>query len=88
MTWTILMLAPAYSFSFILPDHMEGKAEGALRVQLLCLAILAVWGPFLAAKVGPLGIQREQDSDSGQQDDGQLPSESTLPDEVSSLTDR
>jgi hypothetical protein len=82
MTWTIIMLAPAYLFSFIFPDHMEGEAEGAWRVKLLCFAILAVWGPFLAARVGPLCIQREEDSESGQQDDGQPPSERALSDEV------
>ena len=76
----------AATFTFVCPDHMEGKAEGASDVQILCFAVLLIWAPCLAAKVGPLVIQKKQDSDSGQEEIGQVSSEAApgaSPDEPS-----
>jgi hypothetical protein len=55
-----------FLFIFIFPDHMEGKADGALRVQVISMICLLIWSPAAAAKLGPLEMIPPKQGNTGQ----------------------
>lgn len=55
--WELVVFVPFILFFIVLPDHMEGHADGAAYVRVACLVTLLIWAPIAALKVGGLAIE-------------------------------
>jgi hypothetical protein len=59
LVWQIAVFLPILPFTVFFPDHMEGKAEDAIYLQLACFACLLIWVPFVSVLPGPLRFTKE-----------------------------
>ncbi|MEI6515341.1 MAG: hypothetical protein WCO77_05130 [bacterium] len=64
--WVAVVFLPMFLLQHLLPNQMEGKAEGAKWVQLAAFGAFTLWAPFVAYGLGPLRFREIQKKDEGQ----------------------